>query len=260
MWKLSLPEIREILKMVARKAQLGPYETNTFLQRSDKWPDEFRRYYTTGFSDVGDVTEAPAFKLLPYEPSTNIGGSLNIDNPSKPIIKFALGKPRSVDRIIHEGTHSSDKASAIAGHQIDPKWYSAKFLPDITNVEVPSNVEFEDWRRLSPMISLSKGKQLSGRDVMLDEDAVNILKNDPHSVSYYRSSPINKNVFDTGRLSTEALSQWAEIVHKPEIQKLPESDYILQHLAEDPRLKYDISFDKFMTEPQRRTLKGTWRK
>lgn len=46
----------------------------------------------------------------------------------------------------------------------------------------------------------------------------------------------------------------------PEIQKLPESDYILQHLTEDPRLKYDISFDKFMTEPQRRVLKGTWRK
>lgn len=260
MWKLSLPEIKEILKMVARKVQLSPHETETLLQRADKWPDEFRRYYTTGFSDVGNVTEAPTFKLLPYNPSTNIGGSLNIDVPSKPILKFALGKPRSVDRIIHEGTHSSDKASAIVGRQVNPKWYSAKFLPDIPNVEVPSNIEFEDWRRLSPMISLSKGKQLSGQDVMLDRDAVDILKNDPHPVFYYRSSPTNKNVFDTGRLSTEALSQWAEIVHKPEIQKLPESDYILQHLAEDPRTKYNISFDKFMTEPQRRTLKGIWNK
>lgn len=179
--------------------------------------------------------------------------------PPNLLSNLLWGKPGSVDRIIHEGTHGSDKAAAIAGRQMDPKWYSAKFLPDIPNVEVPANVEFKDWQRLSPMISLSKGKRLSDRDVTLDEDTVDILKNDPHSVFYYRS-PTNKSVFDTGRLSTEALSQWAEIVHKPEIQKLPESDYILQHLAEDPRTKYNISFDKFMVEPQRRTLKATWRK
>lgn len=259
MWKLSLPEIKEILKMVARKIRLSPYETDALLQRADKWPDEFRRYYTTGFSDVGNITEAPTFKLLPYEPSSKIGGSLNIDNPSKPIIKFALGKPRSVDRIIHEGTHSSDKTAAIVGNQIDPQWHSAKFLPDIPDVGLPADIDFEDWQRLSPMISLSKGERLSNRDMMLDKGAINILKNDPHPVFYYKS-PTNKDVFDVGRLSTEALSQWAEIAHKPEIQKLPESDYILQHLAEDPRLKYNISFDKFMTEPQRRTLKGIWHK
>lgn len=92
MWKLSLPEIREILRMVARKVRLSPRETNDLLQRADKWPDEFRRYYTTGFSDVGDITEAPAIKLLPYDPSSNIGGFLNSDIPSKPIIKFALGE------------------------------------------------------------------------------------------------------------------------------------------------------------------------
>ena len=259
MWKLSSPEIREILKMVARKTRLGPRETDALLQRADKWPDEFRRYYTTGFSDVGNITEAPTFKLLPYDPSSKIGGFLDIGNPSKPVINFALEKPRSVDRIIHEGTHNSDKSAAVASHQIDPKWYSAKFLPDIPNVEVPANIEFEDWQRLSPIISLSKGKRLSSRDIMLDKDAVDILKNDPHHTFYYKS-PTNKDAFDTGRLSTEGLSQWAEIAHKPEIQKLPESDYILQHLAEDPRLKYDISFDKFMTEPQRRTLKATWHK